>query len=76
MEGVFKWQNILKGRCPKCEKKLLTRKARGESFKNCEDALCGFGISELRMLEYLKDPEHPIHRFTTSYQEDLIHAEA
>lgn len=68
----FKWQNILERKCPKCGRKLLEKKARGEIYRNCEDDACAWGISESRIINILKDKNHPIHNYTTAHQEDLF----
>lgn len=66
------WQNLLEKKCPKCGGEMYARKTGGVKYRNCFDELCGWGISEERILDHLKDPEHPIHRYTSPVLEDKI----
>lgn len=72
MEKVRKWQNILENRCPDCGLKFFEKKFRGDTFHNCPDDDCAFGISESHFVDMLMRPEHPIHQFATVEQQDLI----
>lgn len=62
---LLKWQNILKGKCPRCEWELSLKRTRGATWLNCSNDLCGFGISNDRVVAMFEDRSHPIHRFVS-----------
>lgn len=62
----MRWQNIFENRCPKCGGQLLSKKVSGDTWHNCDDPFCGFGINDLHLLDCIKDPKHPVHQFAPS----------
>ena len=63
-QRLIRWQDILKGECPRCGGKLSLKRTRGATWLNCTNDFCGFGISNDRLVDIFEDETHPIHRFT------------
>ena len=54
----IKWQNLVHGKCPKCDKKLK----RDEAIFSCKGARCDFSISIKKIADILTDPNHSVAR--------------
>lgn len=58
----FKWQNLLKDRCPICND-LLGEPTGVLKVLRCINSLCPFGIQLKRLREMLANPNHPANRY-------------
>lgn len=71
MENHKKWQNLLHGKCPKCDSRLNIRKDKTIIYE-CETEGCGFLITDRAYAGILSDKTHIMRRFLTPHETELL----
>lgn len=61
----FKWQRLLERKCPRCGEEMSLKDTGKKIWMNCNKTECMFGISVDRIIEKMKDPNHPIMKYAS-----------
>ena len=58
----MKWQNLLKGNCPICNKMMMDMAGR-YNVSRCIDQECPFKIRDDDITKIMSDVNHPINKY-------------
>lgn len=66
-----RWQNLIFGKCPKCDNRLEIRHDKA-TFYECETEGCGFMITDRAYVEILMDENHIMREFLTTHERQVL----
>jgi ribosomal protein L37AE/L43A len=66
-----RWQNLIFGKCPKCDARLNVRKDKVPIFE-CPTEGCGFMITDKSLANILMDENHIMRKFLTAHEKQIL----